>query len=84
VNRWETAPPYEWSGAWEGRLQIAHGHDTKTDVCGHLHESSAEAERCAQDLAARLNSKLTPFDPRIPDYMPSDYYLGLALSSSYG
>ena len=76
MNRWETAPPYEWSGAWEGRLQIVHDYDTKTDVCGHLHGSSTEAGRCAQDLAARLNSKLTPFDPRIPDYMPSDYYLG--------
>jgi hypothetical protein len=76
VNRWEAAPPYEWWGAWEGRLQIVYSYDTKTDVCGHLHRSSAKAERCAQELAARLNLKLMPFDPRIPDRMPPDYYLG--------
>jgi hypothetical protein len=76
VNRWEAIPPFEWSGAWEGQLQIACGYDTKTEVCGHLHGSSAEAERCAQELAAHLNSKLMPFDSRIPDRMPSDYYLG--------
>ena len=76
MNRWEATPPYEWSYAWEGRLQIACGHDTKTDVCGHLHGSSTEAERCAQELAARLNSKLMHSDSRIPNRMPSDYYLG--------
>jgi hypothetical protein len=53
-------------GAWEGRLQISDGHAIKTDVCGHLHASAAEAERCARQLAARRNSNL----------MPSDYYLG--------
>jgi hypothetical protein len=66
VNHWKPAPPHEWSGAWEGRLQICDGHDTKTDVCGHLHVSSAEAERCAKRLAARRNTKP----------MPSEYYLG--------
>jgi hypothetical protein len=66
VNHWEVVPPHEWSGAWEGRLAISDGHDIKTDVCGHLHASAAEAERCARRLAARRNSKL----------MPSDYYLG--------
>jgi hypothetical protein len=76
VNRWEATPPYEWSGAWEGRLQIACDYDTKTDVCGHLHGSSAEAERCAQELAVCLNSKLVLFDPRILNHMPSEYYLG--------
>jgi hypothetical protein len=76
VNRWEATPPYEWSGAWEGRLRIAYDYDTKTDVCGHLHGSAAEAERCAQELAACLSSKLVPFDSRIPNRMPSDYYLG--------
>jgi len=76
VNRWEATPPYEWSGAWEGRLQVGCGYGTKTEVCGHLHGSSAEAKRCAQELASHLNSKLTPFDSRIPDRMPSDYYLG--------
>jgi hypothetical protein len=76
VNRWEATPPHEWSGAWEGRLQASCGYGTKTEVCGHLHGSSAEAERCAQQLAAHLNSKLRPFESRIPDRMPSDYYLG--------
>jgi hypothetical protein len=47
-------------------LQISDGFDIKTDVCGHLHASSAEAERCARRLAARRNIK----------HMPSDYYLG--------
>jgi hypothetical protein len=77
VNRWILAPPFEWSGAWEGRLQIVHGYDTKTDVCGHLHESSAKAKRCAQELAACLNSRLIPpLDLRAPAHMPPDYYLG--------
>ena len=76
MNRWEAIPPYEWSGAWEGRLQIACGHGAKTEVCGHLHGSSSEAERCAQERAAQLNSTLMPFDSRIPNRMPSDYYLG--------
>jgi len=76
VNRWEATPPHEWSGAWEGRLQAGRGKGAKTAVCGHLHGSSAEAGRCAQQLAAHLNSKLRPLDSRIPDRMPSDYYLG--------
>jgi hypothetical protein len=76
VNRWEATAPYEWSGAWEGRLQISCGYGTKTKVCGHLHASSAKAERCARELAVQLNSKSMPFDPRIPDRMPSEYYLG--------
>ena len=76
MNRWRATPPYEWSGAWEGRLQIVCGYGMKTEVCGHLHGSSTEAKRCAQEQAAHLNSKLMPSDPRIPDRMPSDYYLG--------
>jgi len=76
VSRWETTPPHEWSGAWEGRLQASCGYGTNTEVCGHLHGSSAEAERCAKQLAAHLNSKLRPAASRIPDRMPSDYYLG--------
>ena len=76
MNRWEATPPHEWSGAWEGRLQAGRGNGTKTEVCGHLHGSSAAAGRCAQQLAAHLNSKLRPVDSRIPDRMPSDYYLG--------
>jgi hypothetical protein len=76
VNRWEAAPPYEWSGAWEGRLRAGCGYGTKAKVCGHLHGSSAEAERCAQELAAQLNSRLVPVDSRVRGRMPSDYYLG--------
>jgi len=76
VNCWKATPPYEWSGAWEGRLQAGCGYGTTTEVCGHLHGSSAEAERCARQLAARLNSQLRSVDSRIPDRMPSDYYLG--------
>jgi hypothetical protein len=76
MNRWEATPPCEWSGAWEGRLQVGCGYGTKTEVCGHLHGSAAQAERCAQQVAAQLNSKLVPVDSRIHDRMPSDYYLG--------
>ena len=60
-------PSYAWPDTGEGRVQITDGHAAKADLCGHLHgESRAEAERCAESLATRLNSKL----------MPSDYYLG--------
>ena len=76
MNHWEATSPYEWSGAWEGRLQASCGYGTKTEVCGHLHGSAAQAERCAQQVAAQLNSKLAPVDSRIHDRMPSDYYLG--------
>lgn len=76
MNRWKATPPHEWSSAWEGRLQIVYGYDKKTDVCGHLHGSSTQAERCAQELAAHLNSVLMPSDSRVPNPMPSDYFLG--------
>jgi hypothetical protein len=66
VNRWEAIEPVEQPGAWEGRLQFSDGYAIKTDVCGHWHASSADAERCARKLAARRNAML----------MPSDYYLG--------
>ena len=66
MSRWQTTEAHEWCGAWEGRAQITDGRATRTMVCGHLHRSSAEAERCAQGLAARLNSPP----------MPSDYYVG--------
>ena len=59
-------PSYAWPDTGEGRVQITDGHAAKADLCGHLHGSRAEAARCAESLAARLNSKL----------MPSDYYLG--------
>jgi len=58
VSRWEAIAPHAWPGTWEGRLRrTADGQATRTGFCGHLHLSQAEAERCAQDLAARLNSK---------------------------
>ena len=76
MNCWKATPPYEWLGAWEGRLQTGCGYGTKTEVCGHLHGSSVAAGRCARQLAAHLNSRLRPVDSRIPDRMPSDYYLG--------
>jgi hypothetical protein len=76
VNRWEVTPPYEWWGAWEGRLQIVYVYDTKTGVCGHLHRSSAEAERCAWEVAARLNARHPSPAFRTPLGVPSDYYLG--------
>jgi hypothetical protein len=66
VSRCEPIEPYEWHGAWEGRLRFSDGHTTRLHSCGHLHGSAAEAGQCAKDLAARLNSKL----------LPSDYYLG--------
>jgi len=76
VKRWEAIGPYERSSAWEGRLQVVSAHDARTDVCGHLHESSSEAMRCAQQQAARLNSDLTTFDPRAVGRMSPGYYLG--------
>jgi hypothetical protein len=76
VNRWEATPPYGWCGAWEWRLQIGCGYGTKTEICGHLHASSAGAGRCARELAAHLNSLLMPVESRIRDRLPSDYYLG--------
>lgn len=65
VNRWEPTARYVRPGGWEGRVQSV-GAVTKVDACRHVHGSRAEAERCAESLAARLNHRL----------MPSDYYLG--------
>lgn len=48
-------------------MQVSDAYAIKTDVSGHLHASSADAEQCARKLAARRNSML----------MPADYYLGL-------
>jgi hypothetical protein len=60
-------PSYAWPDTGEDRVQISDGHAAKADLCGHLRGGSrAEAERCAESLATRLNSKL----------LPSDYYLG--------
>jgi hypothetical protein len=52
--------------AREGRVQIADRAITHRYLCGHVHESPDEAERCAEILAAWLSSKP----------MPSEYYLG--------
>ena len=52
--------------ARDGRAQIVDSPVTLSYLCGHLHESPDEAERCAEALAARLSSKP----------MPPDYYLG--------
>ena len=76
MNRWQVTPPHEWSGAWEGRLQIRCRYAAKTDVCGHLHRSCTEAERCARELVVRLNSAPVPLDFFISDRMPAGYYLG--------
>jgi hypothetical protein len=76
VNRWEAAPPFEWSGAWEGRLQAHCGYGTKSEMCGHLHGSSAEAERCAQQFGGTPQLQARACHARIPERMPSEYYLG--------
>ena len=47
-------------------VRIAESPVTHGYLCGHMHESRDEAQRCAEALAARLSSKP----------MPSDYYLG--------
>ena len=76
MNRWQVTPPHEWAGAWEGRLQNRYGNAAKREVCGHLHRSPAEAERCARELVVRLNSAPMPLNFFVPDGMPADYYLG--------
>ena len=52
--------------AREGREQTVDSPATQDHLCGHLHESREEAERCAEAVAAQLSSQP----------MPSDYYLG--------
>ena len=52
--------------AREDRAQTVDSPATQGSLCGHVHESRDEAERCAEALAARLSAKP----------MPSDYYLG--------
>jgi hypothetical protein len=76
MNRWQVTPSHEWAGAWKGRLQNRCGNAAKTEVCGHLHRSPAEAERCARELVVRLNSAPMPLNFFVPDGMPADYYLG--------
>jgi hypothetical protein len=66
MSHCEPIEPYEWHGAWEGRVRFSDGQTIRLHVCGHLHSSAGEAEQCAKSLAAQLNSKL----------LPSDYYLG--------
>lgn len=76
MNRWTIVAPEERTGAWEGELRLVSGRDTKTETCGHLHDSSAEAMRCAQLTADRLNHGLAPLGAVPPQRMPPDYYLG--------
>ncbi len=76
MNRWRAGPPHEWSGAWEGRLWIVYEYETIRDVCGHLHGSPTEAERCAQEVAARRNVMLMPVGACASGRMPPDYFLG--------
>ena len=64
-HRGKTAPD-TLPDAREGPERIADSCLTQSYLCGHLHESPEEAERCAEAVAARLSSKP----------MPSDYYLG--------
>ena len=52
------------------------GYAAKTEVCGHLHRSWTEAERCARELVVRLNCAPMPLNFFVPDGMPADYYLG--------
>jgi len=56
----------ELPGTRDGQEQIIDGPVAQSDPCGHWHKSRQEAGSCAENLAARLNSKP----------MPSDYYLG--------
>ena len=63
---WEATGPRECSGDWEGRLWMTGNPADRTAGWGHLHASSAEAQRCAEKLAVRLNRERVPFG----------YYLG--------
>jgi len=58
--------PDRLPGTRDGPAQIADCLVTRSDPCGHVHTSPEKAGRCAENLAARLNSKP----------MPPDYYLG--------
>jgi hypothetical protein len=69
VKRREAAAPDTpdmLAGARDSRPEMAGGPVTQTDPCSPLHESPQQAARCAENLAARLNTKA----------MPSEYYLG--------
>jgi len=57
VGRWEAIEPFASSGTWDGRVQFIDDAVTQVDLCEHSHESQAEAEQCAQGLAARLNAR---------------------------
>lgn len=76
MNRWTAVAPEETAGAWEGELRLVTGRDAKTDKCGHLHGTSAEAMRCAQMTARRRNRELVPRGAVLPRRVPPDYYLG--------
>jgi hypothetical protein len=76
MNRWTAVEPEARSGAWEGELHLVSGSDTKTDTCGHLHVTSAEAMRCAQMTADRLNHGLVPAGVVPAQRVPPGHYLG--------
>ena len=76
MNRWAAIAPEERSGAWEGELRLVSGRETKTDTCGHLHGSAAEAMRCAKMTADRLNHGLAPLGAVPAQRVPPGYYLG--------
>jgi hypothetical protein len=76
VNRWVVVAPEERAGAWEGEVRLVSGRDTKTEACGHLHVSSAEAMRCSQTTVARRNHGLAPPGAIPAQRVPPDYYLG--------
>ena len=80
MNCWAAIAPSERAGAWEGRLRSFSGRDaereTRTDECGHLHASSAEAMQCSQETAERLNHLFSLAAAVLAQRMPPDYYLG--------
>ena len=80
MNRWAAVAPSERAGAWEGQLRLLGErdtqHQTKTDECGHLHGSSAEAMRCSRETAERLNRQFSLSAAVPAQRVPPDYYLG--------
>ena len=76
MNRWAAVAPKEASGAWEGELRRGSGRAATTDKCGHLHATSAEAMRCAEMTAARLNQERVPAGAVPAQRVPPGHYLG--------
>lgn len=76
MNRWAVVAPKEASGAWEGELRLVTGRAAKRDKCGHLHATSAEAMRCAEMTADRLNQERVPTGAVPAQRVPPGHYLG--------